>query len=123
MPEDDIHQPHDKLFAIGFGDPINAAGLLRAQLPAELVSQIDWSTLKSESGSFVDPELRKTQSDLLFSATFAGRRCLLYVLFEHQRQEDPLMALRLLRYMMNISGGPSFAIIRANRCRSYSPWC
>jgi hypothetical protein len=72
MPEDDIHQPHDKLFAIGFGDPINAAGLLRAQLPAELVSQIDWSTLKSESGSFVDPELRKTQSDLLFSATFAG---------------------------------------------------
>lgn len=102
MPEDDVHQPHDKLFTIGFGDPSNAAGLLSAQLPAELVSQIDWSTLKSESGTFVDPELRKTQSDLLFSATFAGRPCLLYVLFEHQTQEDPLMALRLLRYMINI---------------------
>jgi len=102
MPEDDIHQPHDKLFAIGFGDPANAAGLLKAQFPAELVAQIDWAALKSESGSFVDPEFRKTQSDLLFSTTFAGRQCRLYLLFEHQTQEDPLMALRLLRYMINI---------------------
>jgi hypothetical protein len=53
MPEEDIHQPHDKLFAIGFGDPANAAGLLKAQFPAELVAQIDWSALKSVSGSFV----------------------------------------------------------------------
>ena len=102
MPDDDIHQPHDKLFAIGFGDPANAAGLLRAQLPARLSNKIDWAALKAQSGSFVDPEFRKTQSDLLFSTTFADRRCLLYVLFEHQTTEDSLMALRLLRYMVNI---------------------
>ncbi len=102
MPEDEIHQPHDKLFAMGFGDPANAAGLLKAQLPNALSALIDWNSLKAESGSFVDPEFRKTQSDLLFSATFSGKRCLIYVLFEHQVQEDALMALRLLRYMVNI---------------------
>jgi predicted transposase/invertase (TIGR01784 family) len=102
MPEEDIHQPHDKLFAIGFGDPGTAAGLLKAQLPAELVSQIDWTSLKTESGTFVDPEFHKSHSDLLFSTSFADKPCLLYVLFEHQRQEDALMALRLLRYMINI---------------------
>jgi predicted transposase/invertase (TIGR01784 family) len=102
MPEDDLHQPHDKLFALGFGDPANAAGLLRAQLPAELTANIDWTCLKPESGTFVDPEFSKSHSDLLFSATFAGKPCLLYVLFEHQTQEDRLMALRLLRYMINI---------------------
>jgi len=102
MPQDDIHQPHDKLFAIGFGDPENAAGLLRTQLPSEVAAKIDWTSLKAESGTFVDPEFRKSQSDLLFSANYADRTCLLYVLFEHQTQEDPLIALRLLRYMVNI---------------------
>lgn len=102
MPEDDIHQPHDKLFTLGFGDPANAAGLLKAQLPADLAAEIDWAALKPEPGCFVDPEFRKSQSDLLFSTTFAGRRCMLYLLFEHQTTEDPLMALRLLRYMVNI---------------------
>jgi predicted transposase/invertase (TIGR01784 family) len=102
MPEEEIHQPHDKLFALGFGDPVNAAALLKAQLPSGLAEDIDWAGLKAENGHFVDPEYRKSQSDLLFSTTFRGRKCLLYLLFEHQTTEDPFMALRLLRYMVNI---------------------
>jgi hypothetical protein len=102
MPEDNLHQPHDKLFHIGFRDPVNAAALLRTQLPAEIAEQIDWSALKLEDGNFVDAEFRKSHTDLLFSTTFAGRECRIYLLFEHQSTEDPYMALRLLIYETKI---------------------
>ena len=63
--------------------------------------QVDWSTLRRESGSVVDPELRETQSDLLFSARLrGGRPLLLYVLLEHQSRVEPWMALRMLRYVV-----------------------
>ncbi|HVG61057.1 MAG TPA: Rpn family recombination-promoting nuclease/putative transposase [Hyalangium sp.] len=37
-------------------------------MPAHIASQVDWTTLRRESGSVVDPELRNTETDLLFSA-------------------------------------------------------
>lgn len=103
MPEEaDLHQPHDKLFVQGFSDPTNAAALLKTQFPVELAARIDWSALVLQNGSFIDSQYRKTQTDLLFTTTFAGRSCRLYLLFEHQSSPDPLMALRLLRYKIRI---------------------
>jgi predicted transposase YdaD len=102
MPD---HNPHDKLFKKGFGDPVNAAGFLRHEIPAPLAEKIDWERLHLESGSFVDSHFREGESDLLFSAPFSGRRCFLYILFEHQSTPEPAMALRLLRYMVRIWEG------------------
>ena len=102
MPDDPIHQPHDKLFKQGFGDPVNAAGFLRHQLPDAIAESIDWERLALQPGSFVDSHFRQHESDLLFSATIGGGDCLVYLLFEHQVSEDPLIALRLLRYMVRI---------------------
>ncbi len=49
----------------------------------------------------VDPELRETESDLLFSARLSGGRpLLLYVLLEHQSRVDRWMAPRMLRYVV-----------------------
>jgi hypothetical protein len=49
----------------------------------------------------VDPELRETESDLLFSARLrSGQPLLLYVLLEHQSSVDSWMALRMLRYVV-----------------------
>ncbi|OJH42349.1 hypothetical protein BON30_03860 [Cystobacter ferrugineus] len=49
----------------------------------------------------VDPELRETESDLLFTARLrTGRSLLLYVLLEHQSSVDRWMALRMLRYVV-----------------------
>lgn len=96
----DIHQPHDKLFAAAFGDPENAAGLLRAELPAALADAIDWDSLELQSGSFIDPHFRSVEADLLFSAKIQERETFLYVLFEHQSTKDPRLPLRLLRYIL-----------------------
>jgi hypothetical protein len=32
MPDESLHQPHDKLFRAGFSDPVNAAGFLREEI-------------------------------------------------------------------------------------------
>lgn len=102
MPDEPIHQPHDKLFKAGFSDPVNAAGFLREEIPASIAGRIDWDQLRLEPGSFVDSHYRHTESDLLFSAPLADSECLLYLLFEHQTTADPTLALRLLRYMVRI---------------------
>jgi hypothetical protein len=104
MPDDDesIHQPHDKLFKGSFTDPINAAGFLRAELPAAVSAAIDWESLRPEPGSFVDSHFRHCESDLLFSGRCAGADCRIYVLFEHVSTPVPALALKLLRYMVRI---------------------
>ncbi|MCX6880624.1 MAG: Rpn family recombination-promoting nuclease/putative transposase [Verrucomicrobia bacterium] len=78
MPDESLHQPHDKLFKAGFSDPVNAAGFLREEIPASIAGRIDWGQLRLEPGSFVDSHYRHTESDLLFSAPFGGAECLIY---------------------------------------------
>jgi predicted transposase YdaD len=92
---------HDLFARYTFGHPERAAAELRAVLPAHVVSQVDWSSLRREPVSVVDPELRETESDLLFTARLhTGRPLLLYVLLEHQSSVDRWMALRMLRYVV-----------------------
>ena len=102
MAERPLHQPHDKLVKSTFSDPDNARAFLKAYLPSHLVRRIDWTTLSLASGSFIDPEFEATSSDLLFTAKIDGQPAFLFVLFEHQNEEDPLLGLRLLTYMVRI---------------------
>ncbi len=93
--------PHDLFARYTFGHPERAEAELRAVLPPHVVSQVDWASLRREPGSVVDPELRETESDLLFSARLrTGHSLLLYVLLEHQSTVDGWMALRMLRYVV-----------------------
>ncbi|REG30799.1 putative transposase/invertase (TIGR01784 family) [Archangium gephyra] len=93
--------PHDLFARYTFGHPERAEAELRAVLPAHVVSEVDWTSLRREHGSVVDPELRETESDLLFTARLrTGQPLLLYVLLEHQSSVDRWMALRMLRYVV-----------------------
>jgi len=93
--------PHDLFARYTFGHPERAAAELRAVLPAHVVSEVDWSSLRREPVSVVDPELRETESDLLFTARLrSGQPLLLYLLLEHQSSVDRWMALRMLRYVV-----------------------
>jgi hypothetical protein len=58
-----IKNPHDALFRAVFGDPDNAAELLRSILPAEITAAIDWRTLRRVEGSFVDDALRDKRAE------------------------------------------------------------
>jgi len=102
MPDEEIHQPNDKLFSTTFSIPENTAGLLSAKLPPALAEAVNWSELRLLPGSFVDSQFRRSHTDLLFSAPIGDREGLLYLLFEHQSSQDRMLPLRLLRYMTRI---------------------
>ncbi|MCG8416972.1 MAG: Rpn family recombination-promoting nuclease/putative transposase [Proteobacteria bacterium] len=96
--------PHDALFKSVFGNPRHAAVHIARFLPNAVVQSLDLDLLSLRSGSFVDQNLRQRHTDLLFEAPFhhSESRAFLYLLFEHQSSSDPLMPLRLLRYMLRI---------------------
>src|SRR5690606_23181049 len=79
-----------------------ASGFFQHFLPAPIAKSIDWTTLERREGSFIDETLNERASDLLFKVNWKNQPLFLHCLFEHQSQPDPLMPLRMLRYMLRI---------------------
>ena len=100
----ELHQPHDKLFRSIFSDATEAASLLQAALPTTIRDQLDWPTLTLLEGTFLDDDLRESESDLLYQIAHTGtqERVWLYALFEHQSSPDKWMRFRLLKYCCRI---------------------
>ena len=96
------NQPHDGLFKPAFFERKNGLGLLRSLLPADVVAALDLRSFKRCSESFVDETLAQNHSDCLFQTRFRGSDLYFYFLVEHQSSQDPLMAFRLLRYLVKI---------------------
>jgi hypothetical protein len=94
--------PHDRFVKEVFARQDCAAAHLRAFLPPAVRAALDLRTLELVSGSFVDEALQEHHTDLLYRVRLAGREAFVYVLFEHQSTVDPLMALRVLRYVLRI---------------------
>ncbi|MGW4245012.1 Rpn family recombination-promoting nuclease/putative transposase [Nocardia sp. NPDC004722] len=94
--------PHDAYFRQVMGRAADAAGVLRANLPATFAARTRWDELVLQPGSFVSPQLRSRFSDLLFATRLDGHPAFVYMLIEHQSRPDPLMAFRMLEYMVAI---------------------
>ncbi len=91
--------PHDATFRQFLSQPEIARDFMELHLPAELGAICDLNTLKLESGSFVEDDLRQYFSDVLYSLkTTRDEKGYIHVLIEHQSSPDKLMAFRLLRY-------------------------
>ena len=93
---------HDNLVKHAFSDVENARGVLATALPAAIAARIDLSSLHLEPGSFVDENLQDRCSDLLYSARISGREALIYFLWEHKSDPEPLTPLQVMRYMVRI---------------------
>jgi len=91
--------PHDATFRQFLTQPEIARDFMEIHLPPALRAICDLSTLKLESGSFVEDDLRQYFSDVLYSLkTTGGNHGYVHVLIEHQSTSDKHMAFRLLRY-------------------------
>jgi len=91
--------PHDLAFKQFLTHPDTARDFMQLHLPAELRAICDFSTLKLESGNFVEEDLRPYFSDVLYSLkTTDDDNAYIQVLIEHQSSPDKHMAFRLLRY-------------------------
>ena len=100
----DLHQPHDRLFRAVFSDAGEAASLLRTALPETVAESFEWTTLAPVKGTFLDEELRGSESDLLYRVrhTATGQSVSMYLLLEHRSSPDRWLRLRLLRYCCRI---------------------
>ncbi|PMM48761.1 Rpn family recombination-promoting nuclease/putative transposase, partial [Vibrio splendidus] len=90
--------PHDALFKQFMTHPETAQDLLDIHLPTELRDICDLTTLKLESGSFIEESLRPYYSDVLYSLKTSQGEGYVYALIEHQSRPDKHMAFRLMRY-------------------------
>ena len=90
--------PHDATFRQFLTQPEIARDFMELHLPAELQAICDLSTLKLESGSFIEDDLRQYFSDVLYSLKTTAGDGYVHVLIEHQSSPDKHMAFRLIRY-------------------------
>ncbi|MDI6636419.1 Rpn family recombination-promoting nuclease/putative transposase [Pantoea dispersa] len=90
--------PHDAAFKAFLTNPETARDFIELHLPPALRAVCDLSTLKLESGSFVEESLRAYYSDVLYSLKTTAGDGYIHVLIEHQSTPDRHMAFRLMRY-------------------------
>lgn len=87
--------PHDATFRQFLANPDVARDFMTLHLPAELQVLCDLNTLKLESGTFVEDDLRQYASDILWSMkTTTGDDGYIHLLLEHQSSADKNMAFR-----------------------------
>ena len=91
---------HDAVFKQFLCHPDTARDFLSIHLPAKLQAICDLQTLKLESGSFIETDLRARYSDVLWSLKTAQGDGYIYVVIEHQSSPDAHMAFRLMRYAL-----------------------
>ncbi|MBX9490180.1 MULTISPECIES: Rpn family recombination-promoting nuclease/putative transposase [Yersinia] len=90
--------PHDALFKQFLTHPETARDFLEVHLPPALRQACDLSTLRLESGSFIEEDLRAYYSDVLYSLKAGQGDGYIYALIEHQSSPDKHMGFRMMRY-------------------------
>ncbi len=98
MKKNSTPTPHDAVFKTFLSHPETARDFMALHLPPALLNICDLTTLKLESGSFVEDNLRPYYSDVLYSLKTAKGAGYVHVLIEHQSSPDRHMAFRLMRY-------------------------
>ncbi len=94
---------HDTLFRYTMSHRDVAADFLCHYLPADVTSHLRLDTLTIAKDTFVAPDQREHYSDLLYTVLQQGDKPgFVYFLFEHKSQPDRLVALQVLRYMVEI---------------------
>lgn len=90
--------PHDAVFRQMLMQKEVARDFLALHMPEDFLAICDLDSLKLESGSFVEDNLRSRYSDILYSLHTQHGPGYVYALIEHQSKSDRLMAFRLMRY-------------------------
>ena len=98
MNKETTSTPHDAVFKTFLRHPETARDFLQIHLPASLRELCDLQTLKLESDSFIEENLRAYYSDVLWSVNTTEGNGYIYVVIEHQSTPDAHMAFRLMRY-------------------------
>lgn len=82
------HQPHDKLIKKFLSDKRVAVDLLKNHLSANVIKQLNLSTISATSETAVDERWKSFHNDIVFNCkTKQGKDTYIYMLVEHVRHE------------------------------------
>lgn len=91
---------HDLGYRSLFSFPKMVEDLIREFVPESWVEKLDFSTLQRVNASFVAPELKGRDGDLLWKLRLRdGSPVYVYLFIEHQSKVDRFMAVRLMTYI------------------------
>jgi predicted transposase/invertase (TIGR01784 family) len=93
---------HDSFLKKALENPRVAVSFFNRHLPEIVKQVVDLKSLKLEKESFIEDNLKKKISDILFSVNFKGAKGYFYILLEHQSTVDYFMTQRLFNYMNGI---------------------
>ncbi len=97
-----VNNPHDAFFEKIFGKKENAKEFLINYLPENILKLIDTDQLEIAKGSFIEKNLQRYFSDLLYKINFKNEKGYIYALFEHKSSPVRSTQLQLLQYMVQI---------------------
>jgi predicted transposase/invertase (TIGR01784 family) len=97
-----IPTPHDLFFKANLENKVRAKKWIQTHINKDIVSNIDFKVMQSLPTEFIQSNLRKVVSDVLYSVKIKGKDAYIYFLLEHQSSSDELMAFRMLTYTVQI---------------------
>ena len=89
---------HDAAYKNLFTDPDMVASLLRRFVPADVVADMDFSSLEPFPAEHVAEDRRERRNDIVWRVRLKDSFCYLLFLLEFQSKEDWWMAVRILAY-------------------------
>jgi predicted transposase/invertase (TIGR01784 family) len=116
-----IENPHDKFFKDIFSDKKRAIELIKEVVPKDIDNILNYKSIENRETEFIDKEMKKFHSDLLFSIkTIDNRDMQIYLLFEHKSYADKNINIQILSYFdKNIfknekayTGNPNYILSR-----------
>ena len=96
------HNPHDAFFKCVMSNRNAARDFFLNYLPEDILKFVDLGSLQIKKDSFIEKELKRFYSDILYQAKLKKGNAYFYILFEHQSSPSRLIGFRLLRYMVKI---------------------
>lgn len=94
---------HDGFLRVVLSDKYAAADYLRKCLPASISAQLDFSTLRQLSDSYVSAELQKNMSDIIYSCSTRNREkeIKISLLLEYKSYPDKYTPVQLGCYLFS----------------------
>ncbi len=96
------HNFHDSGYKKLFSNPEMVRQLLTCFVDEKWLSMIEYNSLERIDKSFISDEFAERESDIIFRAQFSGRDIYIFILLEFQSTVDRFMALRMLRYILEL---------------------
>jgi predicted transposase/invertase (TIGR01784 family) len=96
------YNPHDRLVRASLEQPLIFGEFCRKHFSPSFFEKLDLSALQLQSGSYDSLDMKKLESDIVYSCRFEGLAYPIFIHVEHQSTPDRRIPFRIAEYGMAI---------------------